>query len=102
MSTLPVDKNNKGMQAIMVGTSQTVSISASSVQSSAFQTGVRVIRLFPETDCYIAIGSNPTATTSSCYLPAGIIQFFGVQEGQKLAVLRKTTSGTLYLLEGGV
>ena len=101
MSHQPVDKNSKGFQAIYIGTNQTVSITGTSAQSSAFQTGARIVRLFATQDCFVAIGSNPTATTSDCFMPSGLVQYFGVQEGQKLAVIRSSSNGTLYITEGG-
>lgn len=88
------DDNGNVMQVGRLGTSQNITITTSSQQSNAFTTlGVFAVRVVCTTDCRIAIGSNPTATTSSTLLPAGVPEYFAVREGEKLAVIG--TSGTL-------
>lgn len=90
--------------AIEIGTSQTVAIGATSVQSSAVDSNTSLIRLFSTVDCFITVGSNPTATTSHMILPAGIVEYIGITGGHKLAVIRNSASGTLYMTEalGGI
>lgn len=101
MSIQPIDKNSKGYQAVIAGTQQTVSVGAGSTQSSAFATGVRIIRVFSTQDCFLKFGSDPTATTSDCFCAGGIYQYYGVQEGWKVAAIRSSSSGSLYICEGG-
>ena len=86
--------------AIYPGTSQKITTSGSSQQSSAFSSNTTIVRLFSTQDCYVAFGTNPTATSSSMFLPAGIVEYFGVTESSKLAVLQVTSSGILYITEG--
>lgn len=88
------DDNGNTMQVGRLGTSQNITITGASQQSAAFATqGVFAVRAVATADCYIAIGANPTATTSSTLLPAGAPEYFAVQSGEKLAVIG--TSGTL-------
>lgn len=66
---------------------QTISITASSQQTSAFGNMTRFIRVATDTACHILIGTNPTATATSEYLPAGQVEIYGVNPGMKLAVI---------------
>lgn len=90
-------------QAINQGKSQVVSIGGSSVKSSAFQAQTTIVRLISTQDCWISTGVNPTAVAGdadSFFLPAGIVDFFGVVGGQQLAVIQDSQAGSLYITEG--
>ena len=70
----------------------TVSIGATSAQSSAITTtGMprKRVRLFAQSDCYVAFGSNPTASTSTVPLGAENPEFFDVKAGDKVAVIER-------------
>lgn len=74
---------------------QTVSIGAGSVQSSALNSKTRVVRLAVDATCSIACGSNPTATTSNRRMAANSVEFVGVTPeavaaGFKYAVITNT------------
>lgn len=69
---------------------QTVAITGASVQSSAFATGSRFIRVHTDAICSIAINTNPTATATSMRLAAGQTEYFGIAGGQKIAVITNT------------
>lgn len=69
---------------------QTVSISGSSAQSSAFGTTTHVIRVHTDAICSILVGANPTATTAKKRLPADWTEYFGVQPGAIIAVITNT------------
>lgn len=86
--------------SIFPGVSQKVSFTATSAASSAFSSDVTVVRVYSDQDCYIEFGTVPTATTSSLFLPGGITEYFGVAASYKVAAIRVTTSGTLYVTEG--
>lgn len=66
---------------------QTVTISGASTQSSAFDSRTRLIRVKTDTACYVEIGANPTASTSSLRLDAGDTEYFSVVGGHKIAVI---------------
>jgi hypothetical protein len=92
--SLRKDDNGNVMQVGRLGASQDLTITASSQQSAAFTTlGVFAVRVVATVDCRIAIGSNPTATTTSTLLLAGTPEYFAVAPGEKLAVIG--TSGIL-------
>lgn len=67
--------------------SQTVSITASSLQSSGFNVYTRMIRVHVDATCSIEIGESPTATASSLRMVANSTEYFGVVPGHKLAVI---------------
>lgn len=69
---------------------QTVSISGTSAQSSAFGASTRIIRVHTDAICSILVGSNPTATTAKKRLPADWTEYFAVQPGDKIAAITNT------------
>ncbi len=89
-------------ETIIPGVSQKLAISASSVQSAAFGASTTVLRLFATNDCYILLGSDPTALADgTCmFVPGGIVDFVGVLPGAKLAVIQFSQNGYLFITEG--
>lgn len=87
---------------IIVGNHQAISISnAVSTTSNTFQSGVTIVRLHATVDCYVAFGTNPTATNQDMYLNSFSAEVFGVREGWKLSVLGAGgSSGSLSIAEG--
>ncbi len=82
------------------GTTQTVAFtSTSTANSTAFVAGTNTIRVIASTQCHVAVGASPTATTASAKLPALVPEYMVVTPGQKIAAIRTTTSGTLYVTE---
>jgi hypothetical protein len=83
-----------------LGSTQTVAFTSTSVaQTTALQAGTNVVRVISSTNCHIKIAKDPTATTSDAKLPPGVPEYFAVTAGQKVAAIRTTTSGTLYVTE---
>ena len=75
-----------------------VATSDTSAQSAALglaSSGVFYVRLCADTDTYYAVGSNPTATTSSTFLPANTIEIIKVPVGDKVAGILATGTGIL-------
>jgi hypothetical protein len=88
-------------QVISPGVSRTHAIGASSVQGPAPSDGVTILRFFATVDCFIAFGQNPTASSSSMFLPGGIVEYFEIRSGEKYAVIQSgSTTGTFYVTEG--
>lgn len=92
---------NISMRITPLRTVQSMTITTPSAQSSAISAGNKIVRLVSTIDSYIAIGSNPTATSASLYLVAGVPEFFAVTAGEKIAALRVGGSdGVLSIAEG--
>jgi hypothetical protein len=77
-----------------------ISFTNANVQGSAVPAGVSVARLVASKDCFVSYGSNPTAANTKMFLPAGVIEYFGVDPGKKFAAIRDTANGTLYISYG--
>lgn len=71
-------------------TNQQVSIGGASAQSAAFRDTTRFVRLHADVACRIAIGTNPTASSTSMRIGAGGTEYLGVTPGLKLAVIATT------------
>ncbi len=69
---------------------QVVAIGVGSTQSSAFNGATNIVRVHTDAICSIAIGSNPTATTSVKRLAANQTEYFAVTPLHKLAVIVNT------------
>lgn len=66
---------------------QTIAITGSSTQSARFNGFTALIRVHCDAICSIAIGTNPTATTTSKRLAANQTEYFGVTRDQQIAVI---------------
>lgn len=71
---------------------QTVTTSASSTQSAAFDANTRMVAISTPAAGAVCVkfGTNPTATTGSLRLPANSTFFFGVVPGHKVAMIDVT------------
>jgi len=67
--------------------SQSVSITAGSVPSAAFNVRTKHIRVHTDAQCSIEFGTTPTATTTTCVLSAQQTEYFGVVPLMKVAVI---------------
>lgn len=75
----------------------TRAVAAASAQTAAIATAGDY-ELSSDTDCYVLVGSNPTATTASMFIAAGRPRTLALKAGEKVAAIRKTADGTLTLL----
>lgn len=64
-----------------------VTSSGTSAQSSTISDNIFYVRVAADAACHIEIGVNPTATTSSIYLPADDYEYFKISPGEKVAVI---------------
>ena len=77
-------------------TTQKVTSSGSSAQSSAFGSNIEYVRVVPDADCHIEFGVNPTAANTKIFLDSKSEDYFKVSEGEKVAVIG---SVNLYVTE---
>lgn len=73
-----------------------VTVAGSSAQSAAI-TGTEVL-IHANTRCFIAAGSNPTATTNDIPLESGEKFHLRITSGHKIAVLQDTAGGFLNII----
>ena len=83
---------NYGLRPV---TTSKVAMSGTSAQSSAIGANIQYVRLVADANCHYNIGVNPTATTSTVYLPANEIETIKISEGEKVAGI--CASGKLYV-----
>lgn len=69
---------------------QTVAIGVGSVQSAAFNAKTKFVRLHTDAICSVKFGSNPTATATTPRMAANSTEFFGVNPGDKVAIITNT------------
>jgi hypothetical protein len=69
---------------------QQVAVSGSSTQSQALADTTRFIRIHSDVACRIAVGANPTASSTSMRMGAGGTEYLGVLPGLKVAVIATT------------
>lgn len=75
---------------------QKVTSSGSSVQSSVISENIFYVRIVADADCHIDIGVNPTATTSKIFVPSKDVEYIKISPGEKIAVIG---SASLYISE---
>jgi hypothetical protein len=97
MSKLQKDQNGVTYPDIVgkFGTTQVLTATNTSSQSSAFGTETTLIRVATSNltgagaHIHVAIGADPTADgTTSAIIPCGLIAYLAVSPGDKIAVLR--------------
>jgi hypothetical protein len=73
-----VDNANPPVAPVPAITSQTVDLSGTSAQSSAFNPRTKMVRIHTDAICSILFGTNPTATTSHARLAADQTEYFAL------------------------
>ncbi len=95
MSKLFRDDNGQLTTFGALGTTQVMTVTGTSVQSTAVGAGVTMLRLANGggAHCHFAIGASPTASlTTSPMLPASSIEYVACSPGDKVAVIRGATA----------
>jgi len=59
-------------------------------KSSAFNQFTRLVRLHSDAICSVKFGKNPTATTDSRRMSAGVTEYFAVESGFKVSAIANT------------
>lgn len=74
-----------------------LAVTGASAQTAAL-TAV-LVRVVATVACHIAVGANPTATTSNLYLPVGTPEYFLIDSGQKIAAIKAASAadGQLFI-----
>lgn len=98
MANIVRSDHGDAVQVIGLGTVQTVAVSSSSAATSNAVTS-NVVRLLSTTDCHVTFAESPTATTSMTRLVANVPEYFAITPGHKVAAIRSSADGTLYVTE---
>jgi len=95
MSKIQFDENGNPTTVFALGTTQVMTVTTSSVQSTAVDAGCTIVRLSTTGvgHLHFATGSNPTASlTTSPHLPPNSVEYIKVNGGDKIAVIRAGTA----------
>jgi hypothetical protein len=84
---------------VRLGTHQNVAFTGTAGNSTAFTSKSGTIRVVATQACFIAIGTGVTATASSIYLPANVVQYFTMQEGERISAIQVSAGGNLHVTE---
>jgi hypothetical protein len=81
-----------------LGAGEKVTTSGTSAQSAVMPANTSMVRVVASAACYLAYGADPTAVnTGAMYMPAGLVEYFAIKPGEKLAVIQDSAAGTLYV-----
>lgn len=98
MSQISKDRNGQPLPTMVgaFGTNYNLSVSGTSVATSAFAAGTILVRVAvgnADTGVFMAQGTAPTASTSTgILLPSGSVTYASVAPGQKLAFVSSGTT----------
>jgi precorrin isomerase len=82
----------------MGGKSVTVAYTDTAGTTAALPETTRVVRVISTTDCFIAIGTAPTAVVNTGLLLAAYQpEYFAAMPNAKVSAIRLTASGSLYV-----
>jgi hypothetical protein len=99
-STLARDRLGNVIQALPIGTTQTVAYTGTAgVTTNAI--GTSMFRIVCTTDAFVATGTAPTATTAGMFVPAKTPEWFPIDPGHKVSVIQASASGSAYIMGGG-
>ncbi|MEY4756848.1 MAG: hypothetical protein RJA34_1746 [Pseudomonadota bacterium] len=102
MTSLARDINGQNIQELRPGTAQTLTTSGTSQQTAALTAGTRVVRVTATTDTWCLLGTNPTVTSANgTLLPAGAVEYWRVNDTDKIAVLQVSGAGSFNCVEAG-
>jgi hypothetical protein len=90
---LPVGGNYQAVQALRPSETIKVSITVNSLTSPVLVQGV--YRVYADVDCFLSVGSNPTASAAEMPLAASAREYFAIFQADRIAVIRAASDGTL-------
>lgn len=95
MSKVQFDENGQQTTVYALGTTQVMTVTTSSVQSTAVDAGCTIVRLATTGAGHVhfSTGANPTASvTTSPVMPPNTVEYIKVNGGDKIAVIRGATA----------
>lgn len=82
------------------GGCQTAAFLATSVAiSTAVGAQTRRVTLYATQDCHVRFDATPVAVTTDFFLPASTQIMLAIRPGEKVAAIRASADGTLYVSE---
>ncbi len=76
----------------------TVTYTGTAGTTAALSASTRILRVMSTTDCFIELGTNPTAlANSSTYLPAFVPEYFAAGPSWKVSAIQVSGGGSIYV-----
>lgn len=92
-------------EVVALTTTSAPCVAAIGTANTAQPNYVEVVRLCSTVDCWIAFGSAPVAVAASgaasILLPAGVVEYFDIPAGQKVAGIVASGTGSLSVAKMG-
>lgn len=86
---IPRDGNKSSVPVLQPRTAQNLALTDAAVNSTAIGSTTRVARLCPQADCYVAVGVNAVASTSTGFLlPAKTVEYIQVLQGERVSTVK--------------
>ena len=96
MSTLTIDANAKPIQVLRPKYTTRYSLSGTAITSGyTVGAGVRVVRIVSQIDCHYNV--EGVATVETVFLPAGVIEYIHVYEGDQVSMITSGATGFAYV-----
>jgi len=84
----------------IAGSGQKVAFTATNAQSTSVGAQTHAVLLAATQDCHVEIGSNPVATTTSCFIKGGTAPIpLACNTGDKVGVVQDSAAGNLFITE---
>ena len=102
MSKVQFDENGQITNIYALGTTQGMTVTTSSVQSTAVAAGCTIVRLATTGvgHVHFSTGANPTASvTTSPVMPPNTVEYIKVNGGDKIAVIRGATAADIVITQ---
>jgi len=82
----------------MPAASVTVSYTGTAGTTTALPSTTNTVRVISTTDCFIEIGTSPTAVANTgLYLPALTAEYFSCVGSAKVSAIQVTAAGSIYV-----
>jgi len=82
----------------MPGESLTVAYTGTAGTTAALPSNTEVVRIVATTDCFIEIGTSPTAVANTgMYLTALVPEYFSCPGSGKVSAIKVTSDGSIYV-----
>lgn len=94
--TLPRSLRGTSIQVFEIGATITVSVVATTAQSAVF-TEDTIVRLVAVNGLHLAVGTNPTATSSNMFIPPNTPMIVEIKSGDRFAAIRDASDSTLFI-----
>lgn len=92
------DSNGHVVQALRPGTTQKVSFTAAAAATAtAVPADNAVARIVATQNCHYKIDPSTAAVATDCFLPAGMVEYVRVNQGDKISFIRDSADGDAYV-----